>query len=229
MLWREKMSRSAIKRLAVGVGAVAVVAAGAVLAIHAATATQDKATAPVALKALPYGPDTCQPGYVWREARPGDHVCVTPKTRQTTRNENAQGAGRREPGGGAYGADTCKPGFVWREAFEGDLVCVTPDRRDQAKADNARAGDRGADKPFPDPLQPGTHTVELDTRSSLVRRSGKVYPPTCRVDGTSTPTGEFAVGWSQLEDDGDPCQAGVVETAVRFDETPLDVVPVKAI
>ena len=27
---------------------------------------------------LPYGPDTCKQGYVWRDAIPGDHVCVVP-------------------------------------------------------------------------------------------------------------------------------------------------------
>ena len=25
--------------------------------------------------------DVCRQGYVWREAYPGDHVCVTPATR----------------------------------------------------------------------------------------------------------------------------------------------------
>jgi hypothetical protein len=32
-------------------------------------------------QSLHSGPDTCQQGFVWREARPGDHVCVTPETR----------------------------------------------------------------------------------------------------------------------------------------------------
>jgi hypothetical protein len=30
---------------------------------------------------LPYGPDTCIQGFVWREAGPGDVVCVTPAVR----------------------------------------------------------------------------------------------------------------------------------------------------
>lgn len=39
----------------------------------------------------PFGPDTCKEGYVWREARPGDHVCVTGATRTRTTEENQEG------------------------------------------------------------------------------------------------------------------------------------------
>jgi hypothetical protein len=77
---------------------------------------------------LPYGPDTCVEGLVWREARPGDNVCVRPTDRDRTASENATAADRRDPRG-AYGPNSCKPGFVWREAFDGDAVCVTPDTR----------------------------------------------------------------------------------------------------
>ena len=79
--------------------------------------------------ALPYGPDTCKQGYVWREASPTDHVCVPPASRTRAQSDNAQAILRRSPVGGAYGPDTCLPGFVWREAFPGDRVCVTPGRR----------------------------------------------------------------------------------------------------
>ncbi|WP_237109521.1 hypothetical protein, partial [Nonomuraea sp. MG754425] len=34
------------------------------------------------------GSDTCLAGFVWREARPADHVCVTPKVRERTAVEN---------------------------------------------------------------------------------------------------------------------------------------------
>jgi hypothetical protein len=77
---------------------------------------------------LPYGPDTCLQGFVWREARTGDVVCVRPEDRDRTAWENATAADRRDPGG-PYGPNSCKPGFVWREAFDGDAVCVTPDTR----------------------------------------------------------------------------------------------------
>ncbi|MGV0652986.1 hypothetical protein ABQE48_03780 [Mycolicibacterium thermoresistibile] len=97
---------------------------------------------PAHAQPLPYGPDTCIQGFVWREARPGDTVCVTPAVRTRTAQENANAAQNREPGGGAYGPDTCKQGFVWREAFPGDTVCVTPAVRSEAAADNAAAGSR---------------------------------------------------------------------------------------
>lgn len=84
----------------------------------------------------------CRQGYVWREAFPGDYVCVTPETRTQASQDNSQADARRQPGGGAYGPNTCLPGFVWREARPNDLVCVTPETRAQAASDNAQAGAR---------------------------------------------------------------------------------------
>lgn len=102
------------------------------------------AQAPAAAEPLPYGPDTCAQGFVWREARAGDVVCVTPAVRSSTAQQNGAAAQNVEPNGGAYGPDTCKQGFVWREAFSGDSVCVTPAVRSQAAADNAAAASRKA-------------------------------------------------------------------------------------
>jgi hypothetical protein len=84
----------------------------------------------------PFGPDTCAQGYVWREAIPSDHVCVTPDVRSRTQQENSTAASLRDPNG-AYGSNSCKPGYVWRNAFNGDAVCVTPDIRSQVAAENA--------------------------------------------------------------------------------------------
>jgi len=89
-----------------------------------------------------FGPDTCKQGFVWREAFPGDHVCVSGQTRTEAANDNAQAAQRRSPNGGPFGPDTCLPGFVWREASPADHVCVTGATRTQAAADNAQAADR---------------------------------------------------------------------------------------
>jgi hypothetical protein len=101
---------------------------------------------------LPYGPDTCIQGFVWREAQPGDAVCVTPPVRDATASQNAAAVQNVQPGGGAYGPNTCKQGFVWREAYGGDVVCVTPDVRAQAAADNAAAASRKqANQPAPAP------------------------------------------------------------------------------
>ena len=84
----------------------------------------------------------CLNGYVWREARSSDHVCVTPSRRSQVRQENALAASRHNPNGGAYGPDTCNVGFVWREAFGGDHVCVPPAERTVARNENATAASR---------------------------------------------------------------------------------------
>ena len=78
--------------------------------------------------------DVCASGYVWREARPTDHVCVTPASRALVKQENRSAPQRWTAG--AYGSHTCKQGYVWREAFKGDDVCVTPERRDQVHEEN---------------------------------------------------------------------------------------------
>ncbi|WP_319450907.1 MULTISPECIES: hypothetical protein [unclassified Mycobacterium] len=100
---------------------------------------------------LPYGPDTCNQGFVWREAGPGDVVCVTPAVRSTAAQDNQQASQRVDPNG-AYGPNSCKQGFVWREAYGGDVVCVTPATRSQAASDNAAAASRkAANAPAPAP------------------------------------------------------------------------------
>lgn len=80
--------------------------------------------------------DRCKQGFVWREARPSDHVCVPPASRDRTRRENAQASTRVNPTG-TYGPRSCMQGFVWREAFAGDFVCVAPEVRDLVKRENS--------------------------------------------------------------------------------------------
>lgn len=94
-------------------------------------------------QAAPFGPETCKPGYVWREAcGPNDHVCVTGAVRAQAAADNSLAASRRV-GNGAYGPDTCRPGYVWREACgPQDHVCVAGATRSQAAADNAQAAAR---------------------------------------------------------------------------------------
>lgn len=87
---------------------------------------------------------TCTEGYVWREASPSDHVCVTPAVRDQTATENESAAARRM-GSGPDGPDTCKYGYVWREAFPDDHVCVEPSSRTQAARDNREAQNRMRD------------------------------------------------------------------------------------
>ncbi|MER6252449.1 hypothetical protein ABT224_13935 [Streptomyces sp. NPDC001584] len=71
------------------------------------------------------GPNTCKPGYVWRDSFDGDALCVTPEERQRVHDANPN----RQPGGGASGPSTCKPGYVWRDSYNGDALCVTPEER----------------------------------------------------------------------------------------------------
>jgi len=110
-----------------------------VLATVAAVGAASAVLAPPANAALPYGPFTCKSGFVWREAFPGDRVCVTPANRQAVRTENALGPSRRSPTGGPYGPATCRPGFVWREARPSDLVCVPPASRSREVSNNGSA------------------------------------------------------------------------------------------
>jgi hypothetical protein len=82
--------------------------------------------------------DTCIQGYVWREAFPSDHVCVTPETREQAAYDNSQASDRIDPDNQTYGPDTCIQGYVWREAFPSDHVCVTPETREQTAYDNSQ-------------------------------------------------------------------------------------------
>lgn len=117
----------------IAVMAFSVLALGAsVLGSLAAPTAADASTGP-------YGPDTCQNGFAWRDAGTGDHVCVTPTSRGQAAYENGQANYRRNPSGGDYGAATCRDGYVWREAYSGDTVCVTHDRRAQVADENAQA------------------------------------------------------------------------------------------
>src|SRR5262245_20188723 len=118
--------------------------------------------------------DTCRQGYVWREALPGDHVCVTPETREQAARDNEQAARRRQPGGGDYGPNTCRQGFVWREARPGDAVCVTPETRSQAAHDNAQAAARRATAQAPG-ATPAASSYTLSNWSSWVRSAGIEY------------------------------------------------------
>jgi hypothetical protein len=143
---------------------------------------------------LAYGPDTCRQGYVWREAFPGDHVCVTPKTRAQAAHDNGQANARREPGGGAYGPDTCRPGYVWREARPDDHVCVTPETRARAAADNRQAAARRASAS----TDPATQTnCEGYARHAIREYELMINDPRCRIntDARWQPSYENHYNW----------------------------------
>lgn len=136
-----------------------------------------------ALAQSEYGPDTCRQGYVWREAFPGDHVCVSPDTRTQAARDNRQAAARRESNGGAYGPDTCRQGYVWREASPDDHVCVTPETRAQAAADNAQAAARRAS---PSAVQPAPQPASRLERSTVVAPAHTSRVPSSSVRAPSS-------------------------------------------
>jgi hypothetical protein len=98
------------------------------------------ATLALALTAGAVRADACDDGYVWREAFPGDRVCVTPAVREQAARDNAAAAGRWVPG--PHGPDECQPQYVWREATPSDRVCVTPGGRDLIRVENREAPSR---------------------------------------------------------------------------------------
>jgi len=54
------------------------------------------ATVALTVGVLPYGPDTCRMGFVWRDAFNGDHVCVSGESRSRAAADNQQMAARSE-------------------------------------------------------------------------------------------------------------------------------------
>ncbi|MEW9529685.1 hypothetical protein [Microbispora sp. NPDC049125] len=155
-------------------------------------------TAPLTIMAGPasatgdYGPDTCREGYVWREARTGDVVCVTGATRTQTAADNSVKASRWTSG--PFGPHTCVTGYVWREAFAGDDVCVVPAVRSQARADNAAAADR-----------------KVSARLWISRYT---VPPRDNGDGTSTSTSVDDI--PRLKLNGDHYNFGQVRLYIRY-------------
>lgn len=90
----------------------------------------------------PVSKDACIEGFVWREAFPNDHVCVTPQTRVQAALDNRLAPTRVSPTDRRYGPDTCVGGFVWRVAIPSDHVCVTVQVRSQTAEDNKLAPTR---------------------------------------------------------------------------------------
>jgi hypothetical protein len=89
-----------------------------------------------------HGPLTCLDGYVWRQATPRDHVCVTPEVRAQTAQDNRLAPSRASATSTTFGPDLCGPGYLWREAVPGDHVCVTPATWQRVHEDNLTAGAR---------------------------------------------------------------------------------------
>jgi hypothetical protein len=98
---------------------------------------------------LPYGPDTCKPGFVWRDAVRGDHICVTPERRQKVADDFHTAKSRapapsdlciyvEDPIACARGQGPCLEGFVPRDVpGENVIVCVDQKEADLIAQENA--------------------------------------------------------------------------------------------
>jgi hypothetical protein len=100
----------------------------------------------------------CARDYVWREAFPGDRVCVTPESHQRAAADNRMGAVRHDR---SAGPDVCSQGFVWREARPSDRVCVLPATHADTASENRLhvsrlAGAAPGSSPAPAPPPPST-------------------------------------------------------------------------
>ena len=61
---------------------------------------------------LLFGPDTCKSGYVFREAVPHDHVCVTKDIHNLVMQQNEQSDVHVSPNGGRFGFGSCLHGAL---------------------------------------------------------------------------------------------------------------------
>jgi hypothetical protein len=97
-----------------------------------------KADGALLIETAPFGlaaDGRCAEGFVWREAFPNDHACVSPSTRAQAAADNLAGPSRIFPIGPPI--VICLPGYVWREANADDHVCVAPSTRMETARDNA--------------------------------------------------------------------------------------------
>jgi hypothetical protein len=151
--------------------------------------------APISAQAdpLPYGPDTCIQGLVWREARSGDTVCVTPAVRQTVATENAHPGSNKDPLAGS-GPESCSQGYVWREAFDGDTICVTPDERAATLAANAAAE---SNKQANQPGQQGPQAPAAGSSTVVFRVTGSGRAITIDTDPAGPRAEDVALPFSR--------------------------------
>jgi len=90
-----------------------------------------------------FGKFTCKAGFVWRQTRPADVVCVTPAARHRAALENATaGSHQRRIHIKGHVRVFCTSSFVRREAYEGDTVCVSAIAKRLTAQDNAAAFNR---------------------------------------------------------------------------------------
>ena len=177
-------------------------------------------------------PTLCLVGFVWREAGPNDHVCVSGTSRGTAASENSLAASRRSPNGGPFGPDTCLPGYVWREAFAGDHVCVPGAARARAKQENFEALQHANPARIaygPNACAPGFVWREADDRDwvcvpGLTRdetRTENALAASRRVGNTNTCKQGFVWREAYIPDDR-TCVPGTSRARARADNAAAD-------
>jgi hypothetical protein len=103
------------------------------LAVGLLASSATSVSAPI----CPSGVGQCKSGFVWREARHEDHVCVTSESRRRAQEDAGEQLKRTVPG-----SDTCVQGFVWRETTPDDHICVTGKTRTESAEENRLAASR---------------------------------------------------------------------------------------
>ncbi|MGO8368330.1 peptidoglycan-binding protein [Rhizobium ruizarguesonis] len=104
---------------------------------------------------IQYGVETCLPGFVWREAKEGDTVCVPPQSRARALQDNADSEPSRTSNSST--PPSCREGAVFRAAFPGDAVCVEPSVRTETREENRLDQSR---KTLPDSARAGTRELK---------------------------------------------------------------------
>jgi hypothetical protein len=148
-----------------------------------------------------YGPDTCRQGYVWREARPSDHVCVLPEKRRRVQRENQEAAlGYANPlalprSGVGWKPSNYQRTCVWGTGFtRGGQVALyawDPRLRDTFgplrvwNAGNGAIGcwEYSGDNCRPREDLPDISLLLVDVATGLVRYAGDVTRTNCELFG----------------------------------------------
>jgi hypothetical protein len=130
------------------------------------------ALTPALLLLVPQPSQACQPGYVAREAIPGDQACVTEAEREFASVQNR-----------SYPEETCTPGLVWREVDPSDHRCVTPEERTLAWSQNDAAKARGDTSSTSSGTPTTNHPQQANPRSVQAFTAGPY------TDGKTVPIG----------------------------------------
>jgi hypothetical protein len=137
--------------------------------------------APIARAQTP----ACHPGFVLREAFPGDSVCVTPETHAQVIADNRDAMLHRI----SPNKETCVQGYAWREASPQDHVCVPVATHMMTQQDNRLAATRMmAAEPVPAAPTATTYAQQSGPPPNRIVLSSDQVLPGFRVSTNPLPT-----------------------------------------